>query len=217
MNCSTSGLPVHHQLLEFTQTHVHWVSVSIQPSHPLLSPSPAFNLSQHQGIFKWVKICIRWPKYWSFSFNISSFQWTFRTDLGRTNILSALSSYLWMWNISFISSYLVSFEFCTFPRIDLLYILLDLYLSISFLSANVSSIVFFFNFKFHLFINNIWERNWLLYINFVSFSLTTVTYWVSFCWLFWIFFVDDYVIFEDSFIFSSFMCMPFISFLALFH
>ena len=52
MDCSTPGLPVHHQLLEFTQTHVHRVSDAIQPSHPLSSPSPAFNLSQHQGLFK---------------------------------------------------------------------------------------------------------------------------------------------------------------------
>ena len=55
MNRSTPGLSVHHQLLEFTQTHVHWVSDAIQPSHPLSSPSPsALNLSQHQGLFKWV-------------------------------------------------------------------------------------------------------------------------------------------------------------------
>ena len=55
MNRSTPGLPVHHQLLEFTQTHVHWVGDAIQPSPPLSSPSPpAFNLSQHQGLFKWV-------------------------------------------------------------------------------------------------------------------------------------------------------------------
>ena len=55
MNCSTPGLPVHHQLLESTQTHVHWVGDAIQPSHPLSSPSPpAFNLSQHQSLFKWV-------------------------------------------------------------------------------------------------------------------------------------------------------------------
>ena len=54
MDCSTPGLPVHHQLPEFTQTHVHWVSEAIQPSHPLLSPSPAFNLCQHQGLFQWV-------------------------------------------------------------------------------------------------------------------------------------------------------------------
>ena len=55
MNCSMPGLPVHHQLPESTQTHVHHVSDAIQPSHPLLSPSPpALNLSQHQGLFKWV-------------------------------------------------------------------------------------------------------------------------------------------------------------------
>ena len=52
---SRRGLPVHRQLLEFTQIHVHWVSDAIQPSHPLLSPSPpAFNLFQHQGLFRWV-------------------------------------------------------------------------------------------------------------------------------------------------------------------
>ena len=55
MDCSTPGLPVHHQLPELTQTHVHWVSDAIQPSHPLSPPSPpAFNPSQHQGLFQWV-------------------------------------------------------------------------------------------------------------------------------------------------------------------
>ena len=55
MDCSVPGLPVHHQLPEFTQTHVHWVGSAIQPSHPLSSPSPhAFSLSQHQGLFQWV-------------------------------------------------------------------------------------------------------------------------------------------------------------------
>ena len=55
MDCGTTGLPVHHQLPEFTQTHVHWVGDAIQLSHPLSSPSPpAFNLSQHQGLFQWV-------------------------------------------------------------------------------------------------------------------------------------------------------------------
>ena len=55
MDCSMSGLTVHHQLPELTQTHVHWVGEAIQPSHPLLSPSPpTFSLSQHQGLFKWV-------------------------------------------------------------------------------------------------------------------------------------------------------------------
>ena len=66
MDCSTPGLPVHHQLLELTQTHVHCIGDSIQPSHPLLSSSPpTFNLSQHQGLFQWVILPIRWPKYWS--------------------------------------------------------------------------------------------------------------------------------------------------------
>ena len=55
MNCSTPGLHVHHQLPEPTQIHVHWVGDAIQPSYPLSSPSaPTFNLSQHQGLFKWV-------------------------------------------------------------------------------------------------------------------------------------------------------------------
>ena len=55
MNCSTPGFPVLHYLLEFAQTHVHWVRDAIQPSHPLLPPSPlALNLSQHQGLFQWV-------------------------------------------------------------------------------------------------------------------------------------------------------------------
>ena len=72
MNRSTPGLPVHHQLLESTQTHVHWVSGAIQPSHPLSSSSPpALNLSQHQGLFKWVSSSHQVAKYWSFSFNIS--------------------------------------------------------------------------------------------------------------------------------------------------
>ena len=72
MNHSTPGLPVHHQLPESTQTHVHWVGHAIQPSHPLSSPSPpALNLSQHQGLFESVRSCTMWPKYWSFSFNIS--------------------------------------------------------------------------------------------------------------------------------------------------
>ena len=72
MNHSTPGLPVHHQLPEFTQTHVHRVSNAIQPSHPLSSPSPpALNLSQHQGLPNESALHIRWPKYWSFSSNIS--------------------------------------------------------------------------------------------------------------------------------------------------
>ena len=72
MDCSTPGLPVHHQLLEFAQTQVHGVSDAIQLSHPLWSSSPpTCHLSQHQGLFPESILCIRWPKYWSFSFSIS--------------------------------------------------------------------------------------------------------------------------------------------------
>ena len=71
MDCSTPGLPVHHQCLELAQTHVHRVCDAIRPSHPLSSPSPAFNFSQHQGLFQESVLHIRWPKYWSFSFSIS--------------------------------------------------------------------------------------------------------------------------------------------------
>ena len=68
MDCSTPGFPVHHQLPEFTQTHGHWVGDATKPSHP--SP-PAFSLSQHQGLFKWVSSSHLVAKYWSFSFIIS--------------------------------------------------------------------------------------------------------------------------------------------------
>ena len=72
MDCSKPGLNVHHQLPELIQTHIHRVGDAIQPSHPLLSPSPpACNLSQHQGLFYESVLHIRWPKYWSFSFRIS--------------------------------------------------------------------------------------------------------------------------------------------------
>ena len=72
MNRSTPGLPVHHQLPEFTQTHVHRVDDAIQPSHPLSSPStPDPDHSQHQSFSNESTLCMRWPKYWSFSFSIS--------------------------------------------------------------------------------------------------------------------------------------------------
>ena len=71
MNRSTSGLPVHHQLPEFTQTHVHRVSDTIQPSHPLSSPSPpALNPSSIRVFSNESTLCMRWPKYWSFSCSI---------------------------------------------------------------------------------------------------------------------------------------------------
>ena len=72
MGCRRPGFPVLHQLPELAQIHVHRVGDVIQPSHPLSSPyPPAFNFSQHQGLFQWVSSSIRWPKYWSFSFSIS--------------------------------------------------------------------------------------------------------------------------------------------------
>ena len=73
MDCSMPGFPVHQQLLELVQTHLHQVSDVIQSSHPLSSPSSAFNLSQHQGLSKDLVLHIRWAKCWSFSFSISPF------------------------------------------------------------------------------------------------------------------------------------------------
>ena len=82
MNHSTPGLPVRHQLPEFTQTHVHWVGDAIQPFHPLWSPSPpALNLSQHKGLFKWVSSLHQVAKVLEFKLQYQSFQWTPRTDL----------------------------------------------------------------------------------------------------------------------------------------
>ena len=72
MNRRTPGLPLHHQLPKFTQTHVDGAGDAIQPSQPLSSPSPpAHNPSQHQSLFQWSTLHMRWPKYWSFSFSIS--------------------------------------------------------------------------------------------------------------------------------------------------
>ena len=72
MDCSTPGCPVHHQLLEFTQTYVHRVGDAIQPSHPLSSPSPpALNPSQHQSLFRWVNCSHEVAKVLEFSFSIS--------------------------------------------------------------------------------------------------------------------------------------------------
>ena len=81
MNCSTTGFLVHHYLPEFAKTHVHLVSDAIQPSHPLLSPSPAFSLSQHQGLFQWVSSSHQVAKVLEFQLQHQSFQWIFRTDL----------------------------------------------------------------------------------------------------------------------------------------
>ena len=72
LDCSTPGFRVLHYLLEFAQTHVHWVGDAIHPSCPLSpSSSPVLNLSQHQGLFQWVNSLHQWPNYWSFSFSIN--------------------------------------------------------------------------------------------------------------------------------------------------
>ena len=82
MNRSTPGLPVHHQLPEFSQTHVHRVGNAIQPSHPLSSPSPpAPNPSQHQGLFQWVNSSHEVTKVLEFQLQYQSFQSTPWTDL----------------------------------------------------------------------------------------------------------------------------------------
>ena len=81
MDCNTPGLPVHHQLLELAQTHVHWVGDAIQPSHPLSSPSPSdFNLSKHQGLFQWVSSSHQVANVSELQLQHWSFQWVFKTD-----------------------------------------------------------------------------------------------------------------------------------------
>ena len=81
MTCSTPGFPVHHQLPEFTQTHVHRVGDAIQPFHPLSSPSlPAFNLSQHQGLFKWVSSLHQEAKVLELQLQYQFLQWIFRIN-----------------------------------------------------------------------------------------------------------------------------------------
>ena len=80
MDCSMTGFPVHHQLPELAQIHVHWVGDAVQPSHPLSSPSPTFNLSWHQGLFQWVSSSHQVAKVLEFQPQHQSFQWIFRTD-----------------------------------------------------------------------------------------------------------------------------------------
>ena len=81
MDCSTPGLPVHHQFREFSQIHVHWVGDAIQPSHPLLSPSPpALNLPQYQGLFKWFNSLHQVAKVLELQLQYQSFPRIFRTD-----------------------------------------------------------------------------------------------------------------------------------------
>ena len=92
MDYSTLGFPVHHQLLELAQTHVHCISDAIQPSHPLSSPSlPAFNLSQHQGLFQWASSLHQVARVLEFQLQHQSFQWIFRTDFFRMDCLDLLA------------------------------------------------------------------------------------------------------------------------------
>jgi len=94
MDRSRPSFPVLHHLLELTQTHVHWVGDAIQPSHPLSSPSPpAFNLSQHQGLFQWVSSSHQVAKGLEFQLQHQSFQWIFQDwfPLGWTGWISLQS------------------------------------------------------------------------------------------------------------------------------
>ena len=90
MNRSTPGFPVHHQLLEFTQTHVHRLGDAIQPSHPLSSPSPpAPNLSQHQSLFQWVNSSHEVAKVLEFQLQHHSFQGNPRADLLQNGLVGS--------------------------------------------------------------------------------------------------------------------------------
>ena len=90
VNCSTPGLPVHHKLPEFTQTHVRWVSDAIQLSQPLSSYSPPVpNPSQHQGLFQWVNSSQEVAKVLEFQLQHQSFQWTPRTDLPQDGLVGS--------------------------------------------------------------------------------------------------------------------------------
>ena len=92
MNHSTPGLPVHHQLPEFTQTHVHRVSDAIRPSHPLSSPSPlAPNPSQHQSLFQWVNSSHKVAKVLEFQLQNHSLQRNPRADLLQNGLVGSLS------------------------------------------------------------------------------------------------------------------------------
>ena len=90
MNSSTPVLPGHHQLPEFTQTHVHQVSYAIHPSHPLSSPfPPAPNPSQHQSLFQWVNFLHELAKVLEFQLQHQSFQWTPRTYLLQDGLVGS--------------------------------------------------------------------------------------------------------------------------------
>ena len=92
IDCSTPGLPVHHQLREFTQTHVHWVGDAIQSSHPLSSPSPpALNLSLHQGLFQWISSLHQVAKVLEFQLTVPPMNTQDWSRLGWTGWISSKS------------------------------------------------------------------------------------------------------------------------------
>ena len=113
----TSGLPVHQQLPEFTQTHLHWIGDAIQPSYPLSSPSPSdFNLSQHQGLFQWISSLHQVAKVLKFQFQHQSFQWysgllSLRMDwlnflAVQATLKSLLQHYSWKASVLWCSDFL---------------------------------------------------------------------------------------------------------------
>ena len=94
MDCSTLGLPVYHQLLELTQTHVHWVSDTMQPSHPLSSPSlPTLNFSQYQGLFIWISSSHQVAKVLRFQLQHQSFKWIGSDQISRSVVSDSLQSH----------------------------------------------------------------------------------------------------------------------------
>ena len=120
MDCSTPAFPVLHYIPEFAQTHVHRVGDAVQPSHTLSSPSPAFNLSQHQGLFQWVGFSHQVATV--LEFQHQSFQWIFRVDFLSVHLFSSWFCLLLFWS---------------FTCIDLVRVLSDLYLSVSFEGAGM--------------------------------------------------------------------------------
>ena len=143
MNRSMPGLPVHHQLPEFTQTHVHQVRDAIQPSHPLSSPfPPAPNPSKHQSLYQWVILCMRWPKYWSFSFSIIP-----------SKEIPGLISFRMDW----FSLFRLSFFHYSFSSVPLYYLIYSLFLlvCVCFVLFLTWVILFFSSFGFFIYSNSL--------------------------------------------------------------
>ena len=162
MDCSILYFPVHHQLLELAQTHVHQLGDVIQPSHPLSSPS-AYHLSQHQGLFQWVISSYQVARVLELQLQHHSFQWIFRTDwfhLGLTGLISMLSkglprvfsnttvqkhqffsTQLSLWSNSHIHTWLleigkvISLLFNTVPRFVIAFLPRSMHLLISWLQS----------------------------------------------------------------------------------